>query len=115
MYEFDHLVIAAESLDAGVAWAEERLGVSLEVGGQHLRYGTHNALLGLADGLYLEVIAIDPAGGKPAHARWFGFHLPTPATNPPPETAFAQVRAAEPATRSKEAAEAAAPKAPRGR
>ena len=58
MYVFDHLVIAAESLEAGVAWAEERLGVSFEVGGQHLRYGTHNALLGLVDGLYLEVIAV---------------------------------------------------------
>lgn len=72
MLEFDHLVIAAERLDEGVAWAEARLGVALEAGGQHARYGTHNALLGLAGGLYLEVIAIDPEAAAPEGARWFG-------------------------------------------
>ena len=72
MYEFDHLVIAAERLEAGVAWAEERLGVALEAGGHHARYGTQNALLGLADGLYLEVIAIDPEAEAPKGPRWFG-------------------------------------------
>ena len=56
----DHLAIAAETLEEGVAWAQERLGVSFMAGGKHERFGTHNQLLGLADGLYLEVIAVDP-------------------------------------------------------
>lgn len=71
-YAFDHLVIAAETLESGVAWAEERLGVPLQAGGKHARYGTHNALLGLADGLYLEVIAVDPEAEAPSGPRWFG-------------------------------------------
>lgn len=66
----DHLAIAAETLEGGVAWAEERLGVTLGAGGKHARYGTHNRLLGLADGLYLEVIAVDP-DGQSAGPRWF--------------------------------------------
>lgn len=70
----DHLVITAASLQAGMAWVEERLGVSMapRIGGEHVRLGTHNALLQLGDGFYLEVIAIDPAAPTPARARWFG-------------------------------------------
>ena len=66
----DHLAIAAETLDEGVAWAQERLGVSFLAGGKHAQFGTHNQLLGLADGLYLEVIAVDPSASCEG-PRWF--------------------------------------------
>ncbi|MCF2905473.1 VOC family protein [Octadecabacter sp. CECT 8868] len=68
--KLDHLAIAAETLDEGVAWAEERLGVTFESGGKHERYGTHNKLLGLAGSIYLEVIAIDP-DVQCTVPRWF--------------------------------------------
>lgn len=71
MLELDHLAIAAETLEAGRVYVEDMLGVPLQPGGQHDYFGTHNALLGLADGLYLEVIAIDPDASKPAYPRWF--------------------------------------------
>lgn len=48
----------------------------LLAGGQHARFGTHNRLLGLADGLYLEVISPDPdvTIDRP---RWFDLdHAP---------------------------------------
>lgn len=67
----DHLAIAAETLDEGASWAKEKLGVSFLAGGNHARYATHNKLLGLADGLYLEVIAVDP-DAKSDGPRWFG-------------------------------------------
>ncbi len=67
----DHLAIAAETLDEGIAWAQARLGVTFGAGGTHPRYGTHNRLLGLKDGLYLEVIAKDP-GAACEDACWFG-------------------------------------------
>lgn len=71
MLELDHLAVAAETLEDGRALVEAALGVSLQQGGQHPRFGTHNLLLGLEDGLYLEVIAVDPAAPAPAVARWF--------------------------------------------
>ena len=66
----DHLVIAAPTLERGVAWAEQRLGVKMAGGGAHPGVATHNRLLRLGD-CYLEVIARNPAD-TPARKRWFG-------------------------------------------
>jgi hypothetical protein len=71
MLELDHIAVACETLDAGRAWVEDRLGVTLSPGGKHTHFGTHNMLLGLSDGIYLEVIAIDPDAGDAARPRWF--------------------------------------------
>lgn len=68
----DHLAVACTDLDEGVAWVEDRLGVPMQPGGQHARYGTYNKLLGLAGGLYFEVIAIDPDAHPMSGPRWFG-------------------------------------------
>lgn len=70
--ELDHLAVTAADLATGAAWTEAALGVTLLQGGQHARYGTHNRLLGLGEGLYLEVIAPDPGTPLPPHPRWFG-------------------------------------------
>lgn len=68
--EIDHLAVTCADLDEGAAFVEERLGVPLEGGGRHDRFGTWNRLLSLGPGLYLEVIAPEP-GATPAAARWF--------------------------------------------
>jgi hypothetical protein len=67
----DHLVVAARSLDEGAVWLESRLGAATSAGGRHETMGTHNRLLPLGPGRYVEVIAIDPEGRKPARPRWF--------------------------------------------
>lgn len=72
MLTLDHIAIGCETLDAGTAWVEEALGVTLLPGGTHDRYGTHNRLLGLADGLYLEVIAKNPDAAPTGRPTWFG-------------------------------------------
>lgn len=76
--QLDHLAICAADLETGVAWAEERLGVAFGPAGRHARFGTHNRLLGLGEGLYLEVIAPE-SGATVAGPRWFGLDAP-PAT-----------------------------------
>lgn len=72
----DHLIVAAASLDAGVAWCEATLGVTPGPGGKHPLMGTHNRLVKIAGpafpGSYLEIIAIDPEAPPPGRARWFG-------------------------------------------
>ncbi|MCV0439677.1 MAG: VOC family protein [Hydrogenophaga sp.] len=79
----DHLVVAARTLDEGVAWCEATLGVTPGPGGAHPLFGTHNRLLKL-DGsgppaAYLEIIAIDPKATptRAAHQRrWFDLDDP---------------------------------------
>lgn len=79
----DHLVLAASDLDAGTAWLERQLGVALAAGGKHARMGTHNRLLRLGDGFYLELIAIDPQAMAPGRPRWFGLdRMELPADRP---------------------------------
>ena len=67
----DHLAVGCVTLEEGVAWVETRLGVALGAGGRHAHYGTHNRLIGLAPGLYLEVIAKDPDAPDTGRAAWF--------------------------------------------
>lgn len=67
----DHLAVSGATLDAAAGAVEEALGLALQPGGRHARYGTHNRLMGLVEGLYLEAIAVDPEAAPPADARWF--------------------------------------------
>lgn len=76
MAEFDHLVLGADTLEAGAAYVQQRLGVSPVPGGRHEGHGTHNMLLGLGPGRYLEVLAADPSQGGSALPHLFGLDDP---------------------------------------
>jgi hypothetical protein len=71
----DHLVVAARTLDEGVAWCEATLHVTPGPGGAHPLMGTHNRLFSIASPAfsraYFEIIAIDPEAREPGRKRWF--------------------------------------------
>ncbi len=73
--DVDHLIVAADSLEAGAAWCEATLGVVPQPGGRHAPMGTHNRLVNLSSEAfprcYLEIIAIDPEAPPPGRPRWF--------------------------------------------
>jgi hypothetical protein len=72
----DHLVVAARTLEEGARWLEARTGVPTVAGGRHALMGTHNRLMALSGGAYLEIIAIDPDAPPPGRPRWFGLDSP---------------------------------------
>jgi Glyoxalase-like domain len=74
--EIDHLVVAAATLEQGVAWCEATLGIVPTAGGRHPLMGTHNRVFNIGSaafaGCYFEIVAIDPAAAPPQRRRWFG-------------------------------------------
>lgn len=78
--QLDHLVVAARTLDEGVAWCERTLGVVARAGGTHPLMGTHNRVISIAgpaaERAYLEIIAVDPLAAAPVRVRWFDLDDP---------------------------------------
>jgi hypothetical protein len=73
---FDHLIVGVDDLARAVPGIERFLGVTLSGGGKHLMMGTHNRLLRLDAGAYIEFLAIDPEGTRPDRPRWVGLDEP---------------------------------------
>jgi hypothetical protein len=71
MLELDHIAVAGGTLAEATDFTEGRLGIRMQKGGEHDVFFTHNTLLGLEDGLYLEAISINPMAPRPDRARWF--------------------------------------------
>ena len=61
----DHLVWATPDLDEGIRELERLTGVRASPGGKHPSWATHNALLALGPGIYLEILAPDPSVPRP--------------------------------------------------
>ena len=63
----DHFVVVVPELEAAIS-NYTATGFTVVRGGRH-NIGTHNALIALADGAYIELIAfLNPAGGHPWYA-----------------------------------------------
>lgn len=73
----DHIVYAITDLEKACGEIEELLGVAPIFGGYHQTQGTKNALVGLGNGQYLELIVIDEANKNIPPPRWMGIDLLT--------------------------------------
>lgn len=62
--QVDHVMLGIDDLDRGMDQFEKLTGVRPVYGGKHPR-GTHNALVSLGDGTYLEILAVQPDVAPP--------------------------------------------------
>jgi len=77
----DHIVVAAATLEQGIDYIKQQLGVEVPLGGIHPSMGTHNALMQLSDDLFFEIIAINPDSLTNSdlqinQPRWFSLDNP---------------------------------------
>ena len=70
--KIDHIVIGASCISEGVSYVKNMLGVDIPYGGEHIKMGTHNHLMKLGNGTFLEVIAINENMASPSRPRWYG-------------------------------------------
>jgi hypothetical protein len=63
--QIDHIILGIDDLDRGVKAFEAATGVKPVYGGKHPG-GTHNALVSLGDGIYLEILAVQQGVTVPA-------------------------------------------------
>ncbi len=61
----DHVIFGVPELQSSIEDFKKRTGVAPAFGGRHESLGTHNALLPLKGGCYLELIALDPSSPNP--------------------------------------------------
>ncbi len=66
---FDHVVILSGTLSDAIRWYQA-LGFTVERGGVHPAWGTENALIPLADGSYLELMAARDPSRAAQHRLW---------------------------------------------
>ena len=71
----DHIVLAAQDVQAAVEEIAAATGVRAELGGRFEGRGVYNRLLALQDGAYLEIIGPDPQQAGHEGALPFGMHL----------------------------------------
>jgi catechol 2,3-dioxygenase-like lactoylglutathione lyase family enzyme len=65
----DHVVVLVNDLNAAIE-TYRRLGFDAQPGGEHPNTGSHNALVALADGVYIELLAFrNPALAEQSHWR----------------------------------------------
>jgi hypothetical protein len=67
----DHVTAGAATLPQGVAYVQKHMGIVMPAGGKHTDMATHNCVVRVGDGIFLELLAIDPDATAPPRPRWF--------------------------------------------